>query len=280
MIYLLFNDRCKCFEQVIENFKYIFEKNNIPSIIKHSIDIEEKDTDLWLCIWNDLERLPKRCIIYNMDPMVDGVLNSFTNLVNVSQSNIILFVDYCYSDNINKLKGFCFNYTVVPYGYSSFYEKYSLSSKKDIDILFYGNISSRRENIFNKINDLGYNFIVLSNVFDENIKAELISRSKIILSVSNSDAKIIGTNDLARISPIIINKGFVITEYIGDKTVETKLSLYINYNSSVDELLNSIKYFMVHDEERDKLTENAYKKFKEDFNFEEAIITIINKYKT
>ncbi len=285
MIYLLFSEGCPCFKPIIENMYYLLKKNNIPSQIKNIIDVEEKDSDRWLCIWNNLPRLPKKCIIYNFDPMVDNVFNSLLGLIKSSNSTIVKFVDYCYGNNYDRLKIFNLDYIVLPYGYSKYHEYIyqTLVNKninyKPIDILFYGNMNQRRKDIITLIDIFckanNYVFVYTDKLNNETDKTNVIQQSKIVLSISNSDAKIYKTNDLARLSYLISNKALVVTEYIGDKVVEDKLSKYTNYCTTIEEIIDKIQYYISNPDDRIKSVDNAYNCFKTDFDFEKGLIDIL-----
>ena len=250
--------------------------------------------DVYLVIWNSVYKLPNKCIIYNFDPFCENVLNLFTQLLQRSpNSEILAFVDYCDGGNRDIITNMDFNYELMPYGYSEYhveqYDKYLRGQKqnhhKSIDLLFYGNMSVRRNQIAEKINNLcrrkNYRFVIRNNnLYDEDEKASIIERSKIVLSFASSDAKSLRTNDLCRLSPLICNKAFIITEFIGDNLVEPTISEYVVYTSSIDEMLQKIEYYLdrEHTEERLEMAKIAKERFYQDFNLERDLMKIIKKY--
>ena len=267
---------------------YILKTNNIEYKLKTHLDEDDNGINTWFCIWNDLPKLPKKCIIYNMDPMVDNVFYSLKNtLSNSSDSKILLFIDYCYSE-LNKKRISSINnflYTIMPYGYSEFHkELFSLGKdregKEDIDILFYGGIGSRgRMKIVEKIIELcnknNYKFVCRSDVYDEQTRANLVSRSKIFLSFSGQDARDYTTNDLARLAYPLSNDRFVIADYIGDLVVESKLAKYSVYVKSTEELIEKIDYYLKNPIERQKIIKDCSLLFKADFNLSETFINLL-----
>lgn len=280
MIYLLYTSYCTCFHIIIRNIQYILAKNNIVSTIVHSIDgIEQKVEDVWFCIWNGQSSLPTyNCIIYNMDPMTTNIQSEFNRLLSVSKPQNLLIIDYSYGNNINR---------VIPYGYSSFHEMlYSHTygnGDKDIDILFYGYVGSRRVGIIQEVkqfcNMKNYNFVCRNNdLYDEHEKARLVARSKIVLSIPSTDALKHKTNDLARISYLVSNKAFIITEYIGDDEVEHKLDKYICYCNNISEIFDKIDYYLHNDDIRMLKSYKAYTSFKTDFPFETDILSVITSH--
>jgi hypothetical protein len=267
---------------------YILNKNGIPAIIMKEYNPEDDSmNDLWIVIWNSIVRLPKRCIVFNLDPLVSHVSEMFHNLVAKSSgSQIIKFIDYCYGDNEKAIADLNLPYCVVPYGYSPYYEylysKFNISGEAGVvDILFYGNINGRRLDVIKKVaqfcRDKGYTMSICNNsLYDDFQKMMAIHKSKIVLSVASSDAMIIKTNDLARLSQIISIGGFAITEYIGDATVEGKMSEYVPHYKSDDELLELLDNYLMNANEMVKMKELAREKFKLDFNFERDFISALD----
>ena len=278
MIYL-YCGADKCFDPMIKTFKYILDQNNIESVISPQI---EQNDDLWFIIWNNAQKLPKKCIIYNLDPTVDVLSKQLQNLINNSpNSHILEIVNYCYGktmDHLNKLSYPC---SVMPYGYSSFHKLPIID--KDIDILFYGNISPRRAAILDKVKELcrerQYS-IVCRNVdlYDQFEKSQMIARSRMVISFASEDAKLCETNDLARSSQVISSGNFIITEFIGDRVVEGKMNEYIPHFSTTEELLQLIEYYLDNPQKRLEKIDQAGIQFKEDFNLEHDFVSLITKY--
>ncbi len=281
MLYLLANQSCQCFRSVIDNIYYILTKNGIPVIkMQHYNYDDDSSNDLWIVIWNSLTRLPRRCIVYNLDPLVPTIKDMFLKLVDRSPgSKIVQFIDYCYGDNYQAIQSLNLPYIVIPYGYSSYYEY--LNSKyidtppvKDIDVLFYGNVNGRRKELLNRVNDMckekSYVMKICNNsIYGDNEKISTIAKSKIIISIASSDAKTIRTNDLARLSQLISTGGFAITEYIGDNVVEGIMDKYVPHFNTEDELLDYVDYYLTNTNERLEMIAKASNLFTIDFNFEE-----------
>ena len=181
MIYLYCNPGCKCFIPFLQNLEFLLNKNGIPA----KIDLQynpatDTGEDLWFVIWNWIQVLPKKCIIYNFDPMVPHIDKGIHDLVTRSpHSKVLKFADYCYGLNQAKIADLNFDNTFLIYGHSV-YHNYILDRlvpfhnniTKDIDILWYGNISERRVPILKAVDELarrkGYKFMLRNNnLFDE-----------------------------------------------------------------------------------------------------------------
>ena len=114
------------------------------------------------------------------------------------------------------------------------------------------------------------------NLFDEREKIITIASAKIIVSFASNDTKLFHGNDLARSAQVISSGGFVITEYIGDGTVETKMSEYVPHYNTVEELVDKVDYYLSNTDEREKMIALAKEKFPIDFNLEKSLIELVS----
>jgi len=113
-------------------------------------------------------------------------------------------------DNASKIYDFSKN---LNFGYSDVYRLQSEESK-EIDVFFYGVLSDRRKKILDKIN---CNKLIL-HTSPPVVGPDLwkhINNSKIILNISCYDNRF--EPDWIRLSPLLSNKSFVITEKVGDQ---------------------------------------------------------------
>ena len=202
-----------------------------------------------------------------------------------STSKIIKFVDYCYGSNKSKLADLLtslnIEYKVLPYGYSSYhslvkqviFSTITVATKYDIDILFYGNVIGRRIPMLLAVKDLAvrnnYNFVVRNyNLFDEREKVLTIARAKIIISLASADTLAFKGNDLARSAQVLSSGGFVITEFIGDSTVENVMKEYVPHYNTVDELLELLQYYLTNEAARSAKLKAIAERFPKDFPLE------------
>jgi spore maturation protein CgeB len=290
MIYLLCSPHCICFIPFLQNFEFLLKKNNIPASFVLQYDAStDTGEDLWIVIWNNIPILPKKCIIYNMDPMVphieQGIKHSIKHSIKQSpHSTIVALVDYCYGLNRSKLYDITIPYKVLLYGYSPYHQLLKNSivkdTIKDIDILFYGNISERRVPYIKLLIDFAnknkYRIMVRHyDLFNEIEKIKTIARAKIVISIASTDTKLFHCNDLARSSQVISSGGFIITEYIGDSIVEGKMSKYVPHFDTKEEMLEKVAFYLKHPEEREKLIDIAKVCFPLDFPLEKDLIDMV-----
>jgi spore maturation protein CgeB len=103
-----------------------------------------------------------------------------------------------------------------------------------------------------------------------------IACAKIVISIASDDTKLFHGNDLARSAQVISSGGFIITEYIGDSTVETVMSEYVPHYNTVDELISKVDYYLCNPDEREKMIALVKERFPKDFNLETSLLEMIS----
>lgn len=260
-----------CLHHIIEIFMYILNKNKIDYDLKYNI---ENDNELWIGIFNNGET-PNKYIMINTEPLN---VEYWENMLNNVIKNALFIIDYSYgNENVYKKINIS-NYFILPIGYcelhETIYNTVLASVDKDIDILFYGAITERRKNILTDItkfsNENNINFVLRNNdLYDYNEKSKILSRSKIVITIASRDPEILKTNDMFRLSFLLSNKIFFITEKIGDNIIENDIfGDYIDYYTTVDELKNKIIYYLNNPEERDNKANKLYEFSKNNYNIE------------
>jgi hypothetical protein len=269
---LYYHPKSICFTGIVKTMSKILNRNNIQNEIVHTIDDND---ELFIIFWpNCDQKLPKNCIIYNFDPMVEHVQKELLGLIG-NRKDITIW-DYCYSQkNFDVLKRY--NYEIIPYGLS---ESNILqeTGRKDIDVLFYGGLNQRRSILFNKLRNecKGVKFCFrIGNLYDDIERKMLINRAKIVISVASNDAKEYGTNDLARLSEVIANKTFILCESIGDPMFESLSGII--FVKDIENLSKYVHYYLDRPE-REKINQQVYNNCKKYFNFDKDLISCINRY--
>merc|ERR1711871_692023 len=117
-----------------------------------------------------------------------------------------------------------------------FYKQYQILKKeKPIDILFLGTLNKRRENIIKKL-QMNKNYIIeVGNYNIWNDKRDyLVNKSKIVLNIHFYENAILETT---RISYLLANKAFIISEFGRDKILNDQMDgllIFSSYNNLVD----------------------------------------------
>lgn len=99
--------------------------------------------------------------------------------------------------------------TLVPIGYSREMTRLPPPAEQPIDVLFYGNVSPRREEIFDRVERTGLTMKRLVRVYGEE-RDRWIARSKIVLNVHFYDFG--GVTELVRLSHLLANRKAVVCE--------------------------------------------------------------------
>ena len=136
----------------------------------------------------------------------------------------------------------------------------SFKINKPIDILFLGSLNKRRENIIKKLH-MNKNYIIEVgnyNIWNEK-RDYLVDRSKIVLNIHYYENSILETT---RISYLLANKAFVISESGRDKILNNQMEgliIFSSYNNLVDTCSNYLK----NPELCQQIAENGYNQFKQ-----------------
>ena len=89
-------------------------------------------------------------------------------------------------------------------------------TKKDIDVLFYGSMNDRRQQIIDQLTAKGMNIVVKTNIWEKE-RFELISRSKVIINIHYYEQNIL---ESARISYLLSNQCAVLSETSRDPLLD------------------------------------------------------------
>jgi hypothetical protein len=245
-------------------FLFILKEKQIPFLVKKSIDSNSEN--LWLINWNDVKPdiiSPKKYISINTEPLS---VEHCRNNLKYRLSNSLLVIDFTYCNSVYYKEWGC-NYFILPFGYSKLFEKNFPVNKKDIDILFYGSMNKHRCQLFSKLKHYceakNLKLVIRGNdLYDEEEKRDIISRSKVVLSIKSRNDII--SNDTIRLSFLATNKVFVIAEKHGDEEIESKLPL--TYFENFDDLLLKLSYFLENEKEREKVSTEVYNYIKKEMN--------------
>ncbi len=199
--------------------------------------------------------IPNNSIVTNFD--------DYRILFSILTENILLTCeiwDYSHTNlSLLKQKFPLCNCKLFEMGYTPYldYENGYQEKDKDIDILFLGVVSHRRSVILNSLKEK-YN--VVSDYFKEGkARAELIKRSKICISIYSSDVRI--CISASRLTPILCNNGFVVTETCEDEYQNNRWKQW-TITVDYDKLVETVLYYLEHSEERKIYADTAYENFK------------------
>ena len=217
---------------------------------------------------NLIEDIPENTIIFNTEQIESITENWKKKILNLARKNII-FWDYSqynldYLSKTINIKGKLFQI-----GYQKELNRINHNIVKNIDVLFYGSINTRREHIINKLKDRKINVKTLFGVYGKE-RDDLIAKSKLILNMHMYDSKIF---EIVRVFYLLSNSIPVITE-VGSDTKFNNDFLDLICKSTYENIEKNIIYLLENDKKRIELGENglnAIKKFPQ-IKFTEQIL--------
>jgi hypothetical protein len=217
---------------------------------------------------NLIEDIPENTIIFNTEQIESITENWKKKILNLARKNII-FWDYSqynldYLSKTINIKGKLFQI-----GYQKELNRINHNIDKNIDVLFYGSINTRRENIINKLKDRKINVKTLFGVYGKE-RDDLIAKSKLILNMHMYDSKIF---EIVRVFYLLSNSIPVISE-VGSDTKFNNDFLDLICKSTYENIEKNIIYLLENDKKRIELGENglnAIKKFPQ-IKFTEQIL--------
>ncbi|MGF1578542.1 MAG: hypothetical protein ACFCD0_04180 [Gemmataceae bacterium] len=139
----------------------------------------------------------------------------------------------------------------VPVGYVSSLERVAQGVDKDIDILFYGASSPRREQVLTTLCSLGVRVSVLFGVYGA-ARDRAIARAKIVLNIHQFETPHL---EELRLAYLLNNRSFVISE-VSDRDPYDGGVVFCEYNELVDCCIS-----FLHPEaatERDRIAAKGY----------------------
>lgn len=241
-----------------------------------------RDSDLWIGIMHGCPVRPRRYIAYNTESLISRRGPKIISLLESAQE----VFDFS-PNNIKVLNSRNINAALLPIAYSVSYEKQyrdsTQSCEKDIDVLYYGVSTPRRAAIIKKLRSAGLSVHWLGEQGDHDyghLRDQLIARARIVVSMCKEEPAIYNTNDFSRISYLVANKAFIVSEAIsGDDIEQTwkEIIPIVSYNEIVDRCV----HYIAEPRERESIIAAAYEFAVNHFNFRDLLpIEAIHRHVT
>lgn len=227
MYYLLYNN--KYLYDVINSVMYVLMYYDI----KCELVDEIRDDDRMYMIFtiNTEKILPKNFIVYNFEQLITCRKWGDVFFDRCSKAKLIL--DYSL-ENVEVFKERGLKAEHMPFGWTPFHEYEGIISKKDIDVIFLGSKSVRRDSVLSK---LGVDVLYRDNIFGERYD-EIVNKAKFSLNIHYYEGKSI--LEITRIIPLICRGVIVISERSNDKYYDDKMEGIIEYLDGIN--VNNLIY--------------------------------------
>lgn len=240
----------------------------------HGVDSEITDVrrelfhSPWIGIWHRAKRIPTNYIAYNSESLrlrhTPFIFANAQEVWDFASSNVPIHQKFGVK-----------NVRLIPMAYSPYYERKfgNRSGDKDIDVLMYGWHSVRRQQVADRLRSCGFSVVWLGENGQHEYSSErddLIARCKIVVSVCQKDPSIYQTNDFSRLSYLIANRIFTISEPIGDPIVEGIWKDRIVMRR-YDEIIEACREYLDDPQSRQRIVDGAYEYAIENFNLRKLI---------
>ena len=159
------------------------------------------------------------------------------------------------------------NVVFFPIGYSKAFEFDIPKQEEDIDVYFYGALTERRRQLGVILESSGLKVRVIQNEFGEE-RNKNIMRSKIVINMK--------AHDLWSYGPIHClsaqcNKKFMLCEHTGIGYGPYIPGKHFAEFKDPDDMIPTIKWWLDHSEEREKMAVDAYNDIKSNLNFTDIL---------
>lgn len=200
---------------------------------------------------------PRKTILYNLEPLAQPdhlVRWLMPDLLDLFRRYPVW--DYSHANiewltSCERVPQSCY----VPIGYVPELTRIA-PAPEDIDILFYGSVSDRRQEILDRLRTRGFRVEALFGTYGE-IRDSWIARSKIVLNVHSYDAQ---PFQIVRISYLLANQRAVVSESRADPAEERDLESGIAF-ADYDDLVDRCAELLGDDQARCELAERGFTAF-------------------
>jgi len=251
--------------EAAEMLKYSFEELGVPTIIEDDSKMSPDIYDISIVIKalrnvNILRKLDGIRILFQTEELWNRREKGVYDLS--AGFNRVLEM---YDENV-KIPVGTHNVVYCPVGYTPTYSMgLEEPNKKDIDVLFWGSITPRRQEICNRIQE---NFKDLNLLFAEGLygieREEKIMRSKIVLNIKAHDLWSFGP---IHVLPAIANKRFVLAEKANGGYGPFVPERHFKEYDNIESLISYIRYWLNNESEREQFANDALELVKQECYF-------------
>lgn len=163
----------------------------------------------------------------------------------------------------------------APWGASQRWYK-DLGLERDLDVLWMGTRGSERrsriiDQVFSKLKSKGLKVYIADNeespfIFGED-RTRFLNRAKITLNITRTWYD----DNFSRFTMACTNRSMVVSEPVLPHCTEFKKNVHY-VAAKIEDLANTIVYYLEHEEERKQIIDNAYKLMMTELKFEKSLL--------
>jgi hypothetical protein len=158
----------------------------------------------------DIDRVPPRTVVYNLEQIDGMTFQTWPDLLPLFRR----FEVWDFSErNIERLRGLAPRLFHLPVGVVPEMTRIAHAETQDIDVLFYGSLTDRRQAALRAVEDAGLRVRPAFGVYGA-ARDALIARSKVVLNLHKHEAQIF---EIVRVSYLLANRVAVVSE-VSDQT--------------------------------------------------------------
>jgi hypothetical protein len=241
------------FDDIIASFIQVFHNLNIPVQQHNEIKL---DNDVWLIFGMDQlpedQSLPMCYIAYQLEQFCSPRFTA-EYLERLEQADEIWEYSrshWPYYKNLDKVH-------YVPVYYTLSLERPITVPKKIFDVLFYGSLNERRQQVMMKMHQLGLKIIIHHNCWgDEQVR--MIKEARIVINIHHFQED--GILELTRIGKVIANKTLVVSERGKDEEQNQEFQDCIVFGD-YDDLPQLCQHYCQNEKEREARVQQAYETY-------------------
>lgn len=200
-------------------------------------------------------QLPARSIIYNCEHHNSSWITGETpQYLSLLQTYPVWDYSHQNAVSLSGLLGKDVRYVML--GYTPDLTRIEPALDQDIDVLFYGSINARRQDVLDRLRAEGLKVHQAFGVYGKE-RDDLIARSKLVLNVHYYEP---GVFEIVRVSFLLANRKAVVSEASHDEAIEPDLAHAVHQCAYAD-LVASCKALVDDADRRRRLEEDGFKAF-------------------
>jgi hypothetical protein len=259
------------FKEIALLLLYSFNSLGMPCTFKNNLISKEK-TNILLHYQNiddcDKQLREIKYIPYQLEQLGTGGWQDSEETQSILRNAVNIW-DYS-RQNIKFLEKLGLSAHYLPPGFHEKLETIPSSSpaEKDIDILFYGLINERRQEILSQLQkQSGIKIVVLNGVFGAQ-RDQYIARTKIVLNLHYFKTQIF---ESVRVSYLLNNKVFVISE----QSVDNPYPRVDLVNAPYEQIVDTCLQYLADYSHAQKIAKLNYQQFKENYAMTKLLAKVI-----